>query len=82
MLLTYLASTPAYGDPERRESLLRVRLGGACALAIQRSTSLAPGDVVHYGQALPPEDGGAVRYGEDGGVDEDFEGGGPVLTLA
>jgi hypothetical protein len=78
--LTYLARTPSEGGPQRAERFVRVRLVGARALPIQIAPRAPPGEIVDDGEVAAPEDGGAVRDGEDARVDEAGEGEGPGIA--
>ena len=81
-LLTYLAGAAAHGSAERRQGLLRVGLVGAGTQAVEVGAGLAPGEVVDDGQALVPEQCGAVGEGQDARVDERLEGSRPLFALA
>jgi hypothetical protein len=72
-MLTYLdGSTAKYlGQGAQRFPAVALQARGAQPVA--RAAHFGPGEVVHNGEALPPEDGGTVGHGEDARVDEAFE---------
>jgi hypothetical protein len=81
-MLTYLDGASAQYLGQRAQGLATVALVAAGALAVQLTARLAPGQVVHDGEALPPEDGGAVGHGQHARVDEALQRQRPLVAGA
>jgi hypothetical protein len=81
-MLTYLDGAAAQHPVQRAQRLSAVAVVAAGALAVEVTPRLAPGQVVHHREALAPEDGGAVRHGQDARIDEAYQRRRPLVARA
>jgi hypothetical protein len=81
-MLTYLDRTSSQHLGQCAHGLAAVGIMAHGALAIQIATRLSPCQVVHDGEALSPENGGAVGHGQNTRVDETFQRRRPFLVRA
>jgi hypothetical protein len=81
-MLTYLDGAAAQHLGQRAHGFPAVRVVAAGALAVEITPRLAPGQVVHHGEALAPEDGSAVGHGQHARVDEALQRRRPLVARA
>lgn len=72
-MLTYLDRAAAQHCGQRAHGLAAITVLPRRALAVEVAPRLLPGQVVHDGEALPPENGGAMGHGQDARVDETLQ---------
>jgi hypothetical protein len=81
-MLTYLYRTSSQHLGQSAHGLAAVGVMATGALAIQIPTRLSPCQVVHHGEAVSPENGGAVGHGQDTRVDETLQRSRPLFAGA
>jgi hypothetical protein len=69
-MLTYLDGAPSHHLCQCAHRFSAVTVMAAGSLAVQITARLPPGQVVHNGEALAPEDGSTVGHGQHARVDE------------